>query len=106
MLTGGQTPGTAQLAPAASIPLNSPVAASTAVIWSRAAGHSLIGILDSMTARRLASGCVLTRSAIAPILALATAGSLVNAIARAYLSTTIRLIFALISSVGGASCAW
>jgi len=62
--TGGQTPGTAQLALTASIRLtplaasnvaHSPVSASTAVITSRWAGHSWLGSQASITARRSAS---------------------------------------------------
>src|SRR6266508_5435066 len=61
MVTGGQTPGTAQLAPTASTrdtPLsrsnarNSPDPASTAVISSRRSGQSRTGRRDSITARR------------------------------------------------------
>ena len=84
MLTGGQTPGTAQLAPTASTRLtplasvnvaNSPVTASTAVISSRRAGHSSAGTRAAITSRRPASGPVRAARAIRPILARARTGS-------------------------------
>jgi len=63
-VTGGQTPGTAQLALTASIRLtplelsnvaDSPVSASTAVMSRRWVGHSWLGSQAPITARRCAS---------------------------------------------------
>jgi len=71
-VTGGQTPGTAQLAVTASTRLtpecasktaNSPVPASTAVSWILRSGQSRLGNRDSITARRTASGTVTAASA-------------------------------------------
>ena len=76
MVTGGQTTGTAQLAPTASTmdtPLsrektvNSPVAASTAVTRNRLDGHSVMPRRPAMTSRREASGIVGAASASLPM---------------------------------------
>ena len=79
MVTGGQTPGTAQLAPtastrpaspAASNTTNSPVRASTAVTFRDWAGQPPVGSRASITLRRSASGMVRApsgRSAPAPV---------------------------------------
>ena len=67
VVTGGQIPGTAQLAATASISgtpevrskaRNSPVTASTAVTSSSRSVHSCTDRRDSMTARRADSGTV------------------------------------------------
>ncbi len=106
MVTGGQMPGTAQLAPTASIRLtplsasntvNVPVAASIEVICSFPAGQSKIGMRDSNTLRLDSSDSVLAFSATDPILRPALTGSLVNATARAYLIITPRPILAVAS---------
>ena len=76
MLTGGHTPGTAQLAATASTrdtpslrsnTRNSPVRALTAVSLSARSGHSCEGSRDAMTARRAASSMVFAPSARLPI---------------------------------------
>src|SRR5712691_1243702 len=106
MVTGGQMPGTAQLAPTAAIRLtpllasntvNVPVAASTAVICSFPAGHSKMGMRDSKTLRLDSSVSVRAFSAREPILRPALIGSLVNATAVAYLIITPRPILAVAS---------
>ena len=76
MVTGGQTPGTAQLAatastrsmsPAESNTTKWPVRASTAVTLSILAGQSLAGSRAWNTLRRSASGMVRAASAQQPI---------------------------------------
>ena len=72
IVTGGQMPGTAQLAATAATSgtpdraskiRNSPVAASTATSRMSRAGHSCDRSRDSITARRAASGTVCASSA-------------------------------------------
>src|SRR5215472_74246 len=101
--SGGQMPGTAQLAPTASssrTPLaaskitRSPVRASTAVICNRPAGHSKAGSLDSITLRLDCSDSVLVLSASAPTRIRATSGFLDKTMALMYLASTLRPIFA------------
>ena len=75
MVTGGQTPGTAQLAPTASTrstPLpesnvaSSPVSTSTAVMSRFPVGQSWVPSRAATTARRSAAGSVRDRTAIRP----------------------------------------
>lgn len=84
IVTGGQIPGTAQLAPTASTRLaspaesntaNWPVRASTAVTFRARDGQTLVGSRASKTFRRSASGMVGTASAHLPIRARARLGS-------------------------------
>jgi hypothetical protein len=93
MVTGGHTPGTAQLAATASISptpcpapnaRNSPDPVSTAVISSRRAGHSSPGTRLAITARRPASGMVRAVVASRPIWARACTGSRCRSTAQAY----------------------
>ena len=115
MVTGGHTPGTAQLAPTASTRLarpaesntaNSPVRASTAVTFSAREGQTLAGSRSSMTFRRSASGMVGTASAHLPIRARACFGYRLVCTAHSSLPMKSQLIRAAGSGAGGASWAW
>ena len=77
IVTGGQTPGTAQLAATASTRLtpesrssvtSSPVAVSIALMRSSRSGHSWEGSLCSITSRRMGSVTVSVDRATLPIL--------------------------------------
>jgi hypothetical protein len=112
MVTGGQTPGTAQLAPTASTrpaspaesnTTNSPVRASTAVTLSILAGQPLAGSRASNTVRRSASGMVRTASAQWPIRARARSGSRLVFTTHASLPIRPQPIRAAGSGSGGAS---
>ena len=110
MVTGGQTPGTAQLAPTASTRLaspaesnttNSPVRASAAVTLSILAGQPLAGSPAWNTLRRAASGMVRAASAQWPIRA--RAGSRLVLMTHASLLMRPQPIRAAGSGSGGAS---
>lgn len=114
MVTGGHTPGTAQLAPTASTsdtPLsasnttNSPDAASTAVTSNRRAGQSRCGSRASITARRDASDGVRAATAIAPIRARDRTASRVRPPAHTSRATAANPNRAATSPPGGANCA-
>ena len=85
MVTGGQMPGTAQLAATASVRetplvrLNTvglPLRALTATIRKGTSGHSVTGSREEMIARRSASGTVAAASAMRPSRAAASISSL------------------------------
>ena len=112
MVTGGQIPGTAQLAPTASTSpaspaesntTNSPVRASTAVTLSIVAGHSLAGSRAWNTWRRPDSGMVRAASAQRPIRTRARTGSRLVLMTHTSLPMTPQPIRAAGSGSGGAS---
>ena len=114
IVTGGQTPGTAQLAPtastrpaspAASNTANSPVRASTAVTLSARAGQVLLYSRSSNTFRRSASGMVGAASAHLPIRARARAGCWLVLTSHSSLPMKPQLIRTAGSGSGGASWA-
>jgi len=114
MVTGGQIPGTAQLAPTASTSpaspaesntMNSPVCASTAVTSRGRAGQSLVGSRASNTLRRSASGMVRAASAQRPSRARPRTGSALVLMTHSSLATLPQPMRAAGSGSGGASCA-
>jgi hypothetical protein len=115
MVTGGQRPGTAQLAPTASTRLaspaesntaSSPVRASTAVTLRAREGQTLVGSRASKTFRRSASGTDGTDSAHLPIRARARFGSRLVCTSHSSLPMKPQPIRAAGSGAGGASWAW
>src|SRR6266536_3876257 len=117
MVTGGATPGTAQLAATASSrgtreprsqTTSSPLAVSTAVISSRRSGQSGAGRRARMTSSRSASGTVGADSAIAPTRARSSRGSWApSASAAKALATfsTSKSTARSLEASGGSSCA-